>query len=464
MTTNIEQDAAEAAVRERARKRAASLTYSSGFGNEHSSEALAGALPPRINSPQRPPHGLYTELLSETAFTETRLNTRRTWQYRIRPSVVRPRLERMDNGTLLTPPFTSTPVVDPHSLYWAPRPAPARGTDFVAGLWTLAGNGDPLQRNGVAVHLYTADVSMTDRVFSTADGQLLIVPERGGLLIHTELGLLAVEPGHIALIPRSMKFRVEIIGAPGDEDGTGFVRGYVFENFGTPFSLPELGFVGQSGMANPRDFRAPTAAYDDTEGPFEVIHKVAGNLWTSTYDHSPLDVVAWHGNSVPYVYNLRDFQVMASVNFDHRDPSLLTALTSTTATPGLNAIDFCAVPPEWVVTDAFRPPYYHRNVNAELVGVIEQAKHVTAGLGAAADGYVDGMVAIVNSMNPHGPGADAWEAGTNADQTPFQTDGLLFIVETQWPLIVTDQAAQTIGETSDETLSGNSTLQSQFRY
>ncbi|MFE7750475.1 homogentisate 1,2-dioxygenase [Streptomyces sp. NPDC057428] len=462
MTTNLER---EAAVRERARKRAASLTYSTGFGNEHSSEALAGALPVGRNSPHLPPHGLYTELLSETAFTETRPNTRRTWMYRIRPSVVRPRQERMDNGTLLTPPFVNAPV-DPHSLYWKPRPAPAQGTDFVAGLWTLAGNGDPRTRSGMAVHLYTADVSMTDRVFSTSDGQLLIVPEQGGLLIHTELGLLGVEPGHIALIPRGMKFRVEILGTAGDETGTGFVRGYVFENFGTPFSLPELGFVGQSGMSNPRDFLAPAAAYDDSEEPVEVITKVYGDLWTSTYDHSPLDVVAWHGNSVPYVYNLRDFQVMASVNYDHRDPSLLTALTSTTSTPGLNNIDFCAVPPEWVVTDAFRPPYYHRNVNAEFVGVIEQAQHVTAGLGGAAadDGYVNGIAGIVNPMNPHGPGADAWEGATNGGLDPMMTDGLLFVVETQWPLVVTEQAVQTIGQTSDETLSGNSTLQSQFRY
>jgi homogentisate 1,2-dioxygenase len=441
-------------VRKAARAKATSLKYSTGFGNEHSSEALPGALPVGRNTPQRPPHGLYTELLSGTAFTELRQNTRRTWLYRIRPSTLHPPFQRIDNGTLMAPPFGESSV-EPNRRYWAPRPAPASGTDFISGLWTLGGNGDPAHRHGAAVHLYTADTSMTNRVFSNADGEMLIVPQQGSLLIHTELGALSVEPGSIAIVPRAIKFRVEI--QAGDNPGaSGFARCYVCENFGTPFSLPELGFIGQSGMSNPRDFRAPVAAYEETDEPVEVIHKLAGCLWSSTYNHSPLDVVAWHGTSVPYVYSLRDFQLLGSVTFDHADPSRYTVLTSATPTPGLGNVDFAAVLPEWLAAeDTFRPPYFHRNISSELVGVVEAS--------ATVGGYQPGMVALTNMLSAHGPGASAWELGTNADPVqPIKTDGLIVMVETQWPIAVTGQAIATAGET-DETRSDMSMLQSHFR-
>ena len=455
MTISPEKTTTEAAVREQARKRAASLAYSTGFGNEHSSEAAVGALPVGRNNPQRPAYGLYTELLSDTAFTEPRQNTRRSWLYRIRPSVTHPPFERTEHPTLLSPPFTEVPV-EPNRQYWPPRPAPAAGTDFVSGQWTLGGNGDPAQRSGTAIHLYTADTSMTDRVFSDADGELLIVPELGGLLIHTELGLLSVEPGSFALIPRAIKFRVEILGAAGGHDAPGFVRGYVCENFGAPFSLPELGFIGQSGMANPRDFRAPVAAYDDAERPVEVIHKVAGSLWHATYDHSPLDVVAWHGTSVPYVYDMHDFQVMGSVNFDHADPSRLTALTSATAVPGVGNVDFCIAPPEWMVTeDTFRPQYFHRNVSSELVGVIEEPQ--------IPGGFRQGIVSLTNMLTPHGVGAGIWEAATNAGPAPTKSDGLLFVVETQWPIALTAQGAQAIRPTDAEVVGGANAPSANFR-
>jgi homogentisate 1,2-dioxygenase len=456
MTVTPGEIKSEAAVRETARKTAASLRYSTGFGNEHASEALVGALPIGRNNPQRPPYGLYTELLSETAFTELRQNTRRNWLYRIRPSTVHPPFERIDSGSLLAPPFGEVPV-EPNPLYWAPRPAPVAGTDFVSGLWTLGGNGDPAQRTGMAMHIYTADTSMTDRVFSNADGELLIVPELGGLLIHTELGLLSVEPGELALIPRATKFRVEILGGAEETDGSSFVRGYVCENFGTAYSLAELGYIGQSGMANPRDFRAPAAAYDDGERPTEVIHKVAGNLWSATYDHSPLDVVAWHGNSVPYVYDMHHFQVVGATNFDHSDPSRFTVLTSTTAAPGVNNIDFCAVPPEWFATeDTMRPQYFHRNVSTEFAGVIEE--------GAAPGGFLKGIASLTNMLTPHGISADVWQFGTTADLTsPMKRDGLVIVIETQWPILLTAQAAREIGSVDDETLNGKSTLQRQFR-
>ena len=455
MTVSPEKTTTEAVVREEARKRAASLAYSTGFGNEHSSEAVVGALPVGRNNPQRPAYGLYTELLSDTAFTEPRQSTRRSWLYRIRPSVTHPLFERIEHATLLSPPFTEVPV-EPNRQYWPPRPAPAAGTDFVSGLWTLGGNGDPAQRSGMAIHIYTADTSMTDRVFSDADGELLIVPELGGLLIHTELGLLSVEPGSFALIPRAIKFRVEILGAAEGHDTPGFVRGYVCENLGAPFALPELGFIGQSGMANPRDFRAPVAAYDDAERPVEVIHKVAGGLWRATYDHSPLDVVAWHGTSVPYVYNMRDFQVMGSVNFDHPDPSRYTVLNSATAMPGVGNVDFCVMPPEWVVMeDTFRPQYFHRNVSTELVGVIEESQ--------VRDGDQQGTVRLTNMLAAHGVGPTIWEAATNAGPAPMKKDGLLFLIETQWPIALTAQGAQAVRPTDDEVLSGVKTLPRNFR-
>lgn len=263
---------------EQARKTAESLTYSSGFGNEHSSEAVPGALPHGRNSPQRAPLGLYAEQLSGSAFTEPRARNRRSWLYRIRPSAAHPPYRRTDNGALRSAPFTES-VPDPNRLRWNPLPEPAPGTDFLAGLWTVGGNGDTTQRTGMAVHLYHANLSMTDRVFSDADGELLIVPEHGGLLLRTEFGLLHAGPGQIALIPRGVRFRVELL----DESA----RGYVCENYGSPFQLPDLGPIGANGLANARDFLAPTAAYEDVEGPVQVVNKYCGNLWTATYDHSP---------------------------------------------------------------------------------------------------------------------------------------------------------------------------------
>jgi homogentisate 1,2-dioxygenase len=461
MTISTEKINTERDVRERARQTAASLTYSTGFGNEQSSEALAGALPVGRNAPQRPAYGLYTEVFSGTAFTEPRANTHRTWLYRIRPSIVHPNFKRIDNGALLTPPFADVPM-EPNVLYWPPRSAPAAGTDFVSGLWTLGGNGDPAQRSGMAIHLYTADTSMTDRVFSNADGELMIVPDLGGLLIHTELGLLSVEPGSIALIPRAMKFRVEITAAAGQADTAGFVRGYVCENFGTAFALPDLGIIGASGAANPRDFRAPVAAYDDAERPFEVIHKIGGNLWSSTYDHSPLDVVAWHGTQVPYVYDLLDFQVLGTTNFDHPDPSIMTALTSTTDTPGVANVDFAVFPPRWLVAeDTMRPQYFHRNVSTEYVGVITEPTALQGGGGDFAPGSGE----LTNILTAHGPAGPIWESAADADLAPQKVDGLLFMWETQLPISLTPQAAQgaqAINAGYDET-SGKSSLQCHFR-
>ncbi|MER7819810.1 homogentisate 1,2-dioxygenase [Streptomyces sp. NPDC096153] len=416
---------------EQARKTADGLEYLSGFGNEHSSEAVPGALPLGRNSPQRAPLGLYAEQLSGSAFTEPRAHNRRSWLYRIRPSAAHPPFARTDNGAVRTAPFTET-VPDPNRLRWDPLPEPAPGTDWLAGLWTLGGNGDATQRTGMAVHLYHADVSMERRVFSDADGELLIVPEQGGLLLRTELGLLSVEPGEVALVPRGVRFRVELLADT--------VRGYVCENYGQPFTLPELGPIGANGLANPRDFRVPVAAYEDVEGAVEVVNKFCGNLWTATYDHSPLDVVAWHGTHVPYVYDLRTFNVMGTISYDHPDPSIFTVLTSPSDTPGLAGVDFVVFAPRWLVgEDTFRPPYFHRNVMSEYMGLIEGAYDAkTAGKG----GFVPGGGSLHNMMSAHGPDRETFDRASAAELRPQRIDdGLAFMFETRWPVTATAQAA-----------------------
>ncbi|MFF8543532.1 homogentisate 1,2-dioxygenase [Streptomyces werraensis] len=420
-----------ATEREEARKIAEGLEHLSGFGNEHSSEAVPGALPVGRNSPQRAPLGLYAEQLSGSAFTEPRAENRRSWLYRIRPSAAHPAFTRTGNGALCSAPFTQT-VPDPNRLRWDPLPDPAEGTDFLAGLWTLGGNGDVTQRSGMAVHLYHANASMR-RVFSDADGELLIVPERGGLLLRTELGMLHVEPGHIALIPRGVRFRVELL----DETA----RGYVCENYGAPFRLPDLGPIGANGLANARDFRAPVAAYEDVEGPVEVVNKFCGNLWAATYDHSPLDVVAWHGNHVPYAYDLRRFNVMGTISYDHPDPSIFTVLTSPSDTPGLAGVDFVVFAPRWLVgEDTFRPPYFHRNVMSEYMGLIEGAYDAkTAGEG----GFVPGGGSLHNMMSAHGPDRETFDRASAAELKPQKIDdGLAFMFETRWPVSLTPQAAR----------------------
>lgn len=413
---------------EQAKKTAEALGYLTGFGNEHSSEAVTGALPIGRNSPQRSPLGLYAEQLSGSAFTEPRSHNRRSWLYRIRPSAAHPPFTRTGNGALRTGPFTEAPA-DPNRLRWNPLPDPAPGTDFVAGLWTLGGNGDATQRTGMAIHLYSANSPMTDRVFSDSDGELLIVPERGGLLLRTEFGLLSARPGEMALIPRGVRFRVEL------QDET--ARGYVCENYGRPFELPDLGPIGANGLAAARDFRAPVAAYEDHERPTEVINKFCGNLWTATYDHSPLDVVAWRGTHVPYVYDLRSFNVLGSISYDHPDPSIFTVLTSPSDTPGLAGVDFVVFAPRWLVgEDTFRPPYFHRNVMSEYMGLIEGAYD------AKAEGFVPGGGSLHNMMSAHGPDRETFDRASAAELKPQKIDdGLAFMFETRWPITATAQAA-----------------------
>ena len=394
------------------------IRYQSGFGNDFASEALPGALPVGRNSPQRVPYGLYAELLSGTAFTAPRATNRRTWVYRMRPSAKHKPHTRLENGLLRTGPIEEVPP--PDQLRWSPMPVPSVSTDFVEGLATLAVNGDPGMQAGMAAHLYLANRSMSKRYFVNFDGEMLIVPQQGRLRLVTELGVLEVDPREIAVVPRGMRFRVDLPDGPS--------RGYICENYGAFLRLPELGPIGSNGLANARDFLAPVAAYEDIEGKCELVTKFAGNLWASELDRSPLDVVAWHGNLVPYKYDTRRFMAIGTVSFDHPDPSIYTVLTAPSDSPGIANVDFVIFPPRWLVAEGtFRPPWYHRNVMSEFMGL------VTGQYDAKPEGFVPGGASLHNSMVPHGPDADAFERASAAELKPVKLDDTLaFMFETRY--------------------------------
>ncbi|HXP30033.1 MAG TPA: homogentisate 1,2-dioxygenase [Stellaceae bacterium] len=394
------------------------LRYLSGFGNEFASEAVAGALPQGRNSPQKPPLGLYAEQLSGTAFTAPRAELRRSWLYRIRPSAMHGPFRRIDNRGLRSAPFAEAEP-PPNRLRWDPLPMPAEPTDFVDGLVTMAGNGDASARFGIAIHLYCANHGMRERVFSDSDGELLIVPQDGRLLLETELGALEAKPGEIAIIGRGIKFRV---GLP---DGN--ARGYVCENYGALLRLPELGPIGSNGLANPRDFLAPTAAFEDKGGKVQAVMKFEGNLWATDLDHSPFDVVAWHGNYAPYKYDLANFMAINTVSFDHADPSIFTVLTSPSGIPGTANVDFVIFPPRWMVAeDTFRPPWFHRNVMSEYMGLVRGEYD------AKAEGFVPGGGSLHNCMAAHGPDATTFARASTAELKPhYLGDSLAFMFETR---------------------------------
>jgi homogentisate 1,2-dioxygenase len=404
-----------------------SLHYQSGFGNEFASEAIAGTLPAGRNSPQRVAHGLYAEQISGSAFTAPRHLNRRTWMYRIRPGALHGPFSAQLPGRFHNR-FGEMPPT-PNQLRWDPFPLPDAPTDFLAGLMTIAGNGGPDAQAGIGVHVYAANQSMHGRYFYNADGELLIVPQQGRLRIATELGVLEVEPQEIAVIPRGIRFRVEL------PDGT--ARGYVAENFGAPLRLPELGPIGANGLANARDFLAPVAAFEDREGEFELLAKFQGNLWSAHIGHSPLDVVGWHGNHVPYKYDLRQFNTIGSISFDHPDPSIFTVLTSASDTPGTANLDFVIFPPRWLVgEDTFRPPWFHRNVASEFMGLVAGVYDAKAG------GFVPGGASLHNCMSGHGPDAATFDKASAADTSRPEKvgDTMAFMFETRMVLRPTRQA------------------------
>jgi homogentisate 1,2-dioxygenase len=407
--------------------------HQSGFGNEYASEAVAGALPQGRNNPQRAPFDLYTELLSGTAFTAPRHENRRTWLYRRQPSVVSGRYQPYAQPRWTTG-ADRTIALAPEPLRWHPMPLDgAAGADFIDGMHTVAANGDAESQVGIGALMYLAGRSMDKRAFVNADGEMLVVPQQGRLVITTELGVLEVKPGEIALLPRGMAFKVAL---PDSDAGAGPSRGYVCENYGAHFRLPELGPIGSNGLANARDFQAPVAAFEEDGGACELVKKFGGRFWTAPTKQSPFNVVAWHGNLAPVKYDTANFMAIGSISFDHPDPSIFTVLTSPSDTPGTANCDFVIFPPRWMVMEnTFRPPWFHRNLMSEFMGL------VLGEYDAKPGGFKPGGASLHNCMVPHGPDEEAFDKATNANLQPQKLDNTLaFMFESRYRLIPTNFA------------------------
>ncbi len=412
-----------------------SLIYMSGFGNEFASQAVAGALPEGRNSPQCAPHGLYTELLSGTAFTAPRAANRRTWLYRRQPSVMTGAYQPYTQ-LLWTSGAAGGKLVPPDPLRWRPFEIPLESIaslDFVDGIRTLVANGDADSQTGMAAHIYVANRSMDQRALVNADGEMLLIPQQGRMVVTTELGVLDLKPGEVAVVPRGMAFSVAL------PDGAS--RGYLCENYGAHFRLPELGPIGSNGLANARDFLAPTAAFDAgaaPEGGFEIIKKYGGSLWSARQPRSPFNVVAWHGNLVPYKYDTANFMTIGSISHDHPDPSIFTVLTSPSDTPGVANCDFVIFPPRWLVAEnTFRPPWYHRNLMSEFMGLVHGQYD------AKPEGFKPGGASLHNCMVPHGPDLEAFEKASSAELAPHKLDNTLaFMFESRYRLVPTAYAME----------------------
>lgn len=405
--------------------------YMSGFGNSFETEALPGALPRGLNNPQKCEYGLYAEQLSGTAFTAPRETNRRSWAYRIRPSVRHSgKFAEADYPHWKSAPHFVNGVISVGQFRWDPIAAPTKPTTFIDGITTMTTAGDAMSGAGMAAHLYCANADMTDDYFYNADAEMLIVPSIGALRIRTELGVIDVAPGEIAVVPRGVVFQVQVDGA---------ARGYICENYGAALILPERGPIGANGLANERDFKTPVAAYEEKEGACTLTAKWCGKFYRTKIGQSPLDVVAWHGNYAPYKYDLSAFSPVGSIHFDHPDPSIFTVLTSPSATPGTANIDFVIFPPRWMVAEnTFRPPWFHRNIMSEFMGLIKGEYDAKEG------GFEPGGASVHNMMAPHGPDAAAFEKASNADLAPAKLDDTMaFMFETRLPQQLTKFAAET---------------------
>jgi homogentisate 1,2-dioxygenase len=421
-----------------------------GFGNDFETEALEGALPQGRNSPQKCAYGLYAEQLSGSPFTAPRATNERSWLYRIRPSVRHTgRFARLELAH-----WKTAPDGDPHDLplgqyRWDPLPAPQATCDFINGIRTMTSTGDARHHLGMAASLYAFSESMTDKVLLNADAEMLIVPEQGTLDIFTEMGRMIVPSGYIAILPRGMMAKIRT-------DAT-LARGYICENYGAKFTLPDRGPIGANCLANPRDFKTPVAAFEDDDSPHQLVIKWCGGFHTTTLDHSPLDVVAWHGNYTPYCYDLATFSPVGAISFDHPDPSIFTVLTAPSETAGTANIDFVIFPERWLVAEnTFRPPWYHRNIMSEFMGLI------TGQYDAKEEGFVPGGASLHNMMLPHGPDLDAFGKASTANLKPVKlTNTMAFMFETRFPQQVSKFAAET-DQLQDSYVECWSGLQKQF--
>ncbi|MBZ6378816.1 homogentisate 1,2-dioxygenase [Pacificimonas flava] len=409
------------------------LSYLTGFGNEFASEAVPGALPVGRNSPQQAPFGLYAEQLSGTAFTAPRSENRRSWLYRLRPTATHRPFEPLKETSRLATAPDPRAELTPNRLRWDPLPYPKEATDFVDGLTSYATNGDAHTGVGTGIHLFCATADMDRKAFFNADGEMLIVPQHGMLQVDTEFGRMELPPLHVGVIPRGVRFRIRL------QDGK--ARGYVCENYGLPFRLPDLGPIGANGLANPRDFETPAAWFEDRDEPFEIVQKFQGALWRSELDHSPFDVAAWHGNLAPYRYDLSRFNTIGTVSFDHPDPSIFTVLTSPSAVAGTANCDFVIFPPRWMVAeDTFRPPWFHRNVMSEFMGLIHGAYDAKEG------GFAPGGASLHNQMSGHGPDRASYDKAVVAALEPVKIeDTMAFMFESNLVFRTTAEALRLPG-------------------
>ncbi len=405
------------------------LKYQTGFGNEFATEAVKDALPVGRNSPQIAPLGLYAEQFSGTSFTTPRLLNKRTWTYRIQPSVLHKPFRQIENKRFVSK-FDEI-VTTPNQLRWNPLTMPQSETDFIDGIVTMAGCGDPFSQIGIAVHIFACNKNMTDKFFYNADGEMLVVAEKNRVRFLTELGIVEINSGEIAVLPRGLKFRVEL------PDGD--ARGYICENYAAHFRLPDLGPIGANGLANPRDFETPVAWYEDADGEFELTAKFGGNLWTTEIKSSPLNIVAWHGNYAPYKYDLRRFNTIGSISFDHPDPSIFTVLTSPSPEIGVANCDFVIFPDRWLVQEnTFRPPWFHRNYMSEFMGLC------FGQYDAKEEGFVAGGASLHNQMSAHGPDAEAFVKASNAELKPQKLSGTMaFMFESRYIIRPTKFAMET---------------------
>ena len=402
--------------------------YMPGFGNDFETEALTGALPQGMNSPQRVKYGLYAEQLSGTAFTKP--HPERTWCYRIQPSVKHThRFTKIDVPYWKSAPHVLDDVVSLGQYRWDPLPHSEISLNWINGMRTITTAGDVNTQNGMAAHVYLVNQSMVDEYFYSADSELLIVPQEGRLRFLTELGVIEIAPQEIAVIPRGLVYRVEVIEGP--------CRGFVCENYGQVFSLPDRGPIGANCLANPRDFKIPVAAFEDREVESTVTMKWCGQFHKTKIDHSPLDIVAWHGNYAPYKYDLKSYCPVGAVLFDHPDPSIFTVLTAPSGHVGTANIDFVLFRERWMVAEnTFRPPWYHKNVMSELMG------NIYGEYDAKPTGFVPGGMSLHNMMLPHGPDKEAFEKASNANLGPNKLNQTMaFMFETRFPQHLTNFAA-----------------------
>ncbi|KAH9884385.1 homogentisate 1,2-dioxygenase [Xylariomycetidae sp. FL2044] len=387
--------------------------YQIGFGNRFATEAIPGVLPQACNTPQRCKYDLISEQLNGTPFISPRATLLHAWFYRIHPSVKHRPLKRLPKNEDLEAVFSPlNPDVEftPQDLGWDKFPHPKGADavdmiDFIDGLKTIGGHGDPTLKEGLAVHMYMANTSMPNRAFCNNDGDMLIIPQEGRLDIQTEFGRLMVRPGELVVVQAGMRFTVGLPDGPS--------RGYIQEIFGSHYELPELGPVGSNGMAQPRDFEIPVASFDVDLSPWTVVVKLAGALFAYEQDHTPYDVVGWHGNYAPYKYAMEKFISSATVDRDQSDPSIYCVLTARSKIPGVSLSDFLVFTPKWCSTrNTFRPPYYHRNVATEIMGMPYGTWHGSATM------LEPGGLTYEPSYMPHGESYERWKEATGADLQP----------------------------------------------